>query len=219
MASHQETYVQNSNPSHNDPLPRSPLPKAFIDQAYERARARLINLERAEPDPSAGGHDHAGDRPVGDRPVGDRPVGDRLAGDCSAEPLLDGAALLRVVREPVEWLLTLAHRLSACDPVDTAAVDRVRAAFQARLAGRPSGVRTTDLLVVFGLLVGALDPGIVLRAVSETIGDGLAAVLESEATLAFHITGTADASAALRPGRTRTRHSRSVRSSSCPLTR
>ena len=191
--------MQNSNPSHND------FSQPFIDQAFARAMGRLAANHRSTgPGPSAGGHTHADSC---------------TAADCSAEPLLDGPALLRVVREPVEWLLALAHRLSACDPVDTAAVDRVRAAFHARLAGRPSGVRTTDLLVVFGLLVGALDPSIVLRAVSETIGDGLAAVLGSEASLAFHITGTADASAALRPGRTRTRHSRSVHSSNCPLTR
>ena len=196
--------MQNSNPSHND------FPQPFIDQAFARAMGRLAAHHRpTDPGPSAGGHAHAGNCTVGDCTVG----------DCTEEQLLDGASLLRVVREPVEWLLTLAHRLSACDPVDTAAVDRVRAAFHARLAGRPSGVRTTDLLVVFGLVVGALDPSIVLRAVSETIGDGLAAVLGSEASLAFHITGTADASAALRPGRTRTQHSRSVRSSSCPLTR
>ena len=182
--------MQNSNPSHND------FPQPFIDQAFARAMGRLAaNHRPTDPGPSAGGHTHAGGC---------------TAGDGTAEPLLDGPALLRVVREPIEWLLALAQRLSACDPVDTAAVDRVRAAFQARLAGRPSGVRTTDLLVVFGLLVGALDPGIVLRAVSETIG---------EASLAFHITGTADASAALRPGRTRTRHSCSVRSSNCPLVR
>src|SRR4051812_49073512 len=155
MASHQETYVQNSNPSHND------FPQPFIDQAFARVMGRLAaNHRPTDPGPSAGGHTHAGGCTVG---------------DSTAESSLDGAALLRVVREPVEWLLTLAYRLSACDPVDAAAVDRVRAAFQARLAGRPSGVRTTDLLVVFGLLVGALDPGIVLRAVSETIGDGLAA--------------------------------------------
>jgi hypothetical protein len=189
MASHQETYVQSSHPSQND------FPQPFIDQAFARAMERLTGGRRsADPDPGSAGHEpHADERTV--------------------EQPLDGAALLRVIREPVEWLLTLAHRLAAGDPVDIAAVDRVRAAFHARLAGRAIGVRTTDLLVVFGLLVGALDPSVVLRAVSETLGDGLAAVLSSEASLAIHVTGAADAFAALRPRRMSVPRSRCARSS------
>src|SRR5690349_9122050 len=57
------------------------------------------------------------------------------------EPLLDGADLLSAVREPIEWLLTLAHRLAAGEAEEIAAVDRVRAAFHGRLAGRAIGVR------------------------------------------------------------------------------
>jgi hypothetical protein len=189
IASRQETYVQNSNPCQND------FPQRFIDHAFARVMERLASeRQSADPDPIASGRGtHEGERTV--------------------EPLLDGADLLRVIREPVEWLLTLAHRLAASDPVDIAAVDRVRAAFHARLAGRSIGVRTTDLLIVFGLLVGALDPSVVLRTVSETLGDGLAAVLGSEASLAIHVSGTADASAALRPRRTCVPSSRGARSS------
>ena len=186
--------MQSSHPSQND------FPQPFIDQAFARAMERLTGERRsADPDPVAAGHEpHADERTADERTV---------------EQPLNGAALLRVVREPVEWLLTLAHRLAADDAVDIAAVDRVRAAFHARLAGRAIGVRTTDLLVVFGLLVGALDPSVVLRAVSETLGDGLAAVLSSEASLAIHVTGAADAFAALRPRRTSVPRSRCARSS------
>src|SRR4051812_16754947 len=45
--------------------------------------------------------------------------------DAHDEPLLDGAELLRAVREPIEWLLTLAHRLAAGELEEVAAVDRL----------------------------------------------------------------------------------------------
>jgi len=96
------------------------------------------------------------------------------------EPLLDGAQLLRAARDPIEWLLTLAHRLAAGEPEETAAVDRMRAAFHARLAGRAIGVRMRDVLVVFGLLLGAIDPDVVHEGVARTIADGVAMLLTYE---------------------------------------
>jgi hypothetical protein len=96
------------------------------------------------------------------------------------EPLLGGAELLRAAREPIEWLLTLAHRLAAGEPEETAAVDRMRAAFHSLLAGRAIGVRMSDVLIVFALLVGALDPGVVHEAVARTIADGVATLLTYE---------------------------------------
>ena len=100
--------------------------------------------------------------------------------DAGDEPLLEGSELLRAVREPIEWLLTLAHRLAAGDAEETAAVDRLRAAFHSRLAGRSIGVRMSDVLIVFALLVGALDPDVVHEGVTRTIADGVATLLTYE---------------------------------------
>lgn len=159
--------MQNWNSLQNNPSNPSKL-----DQAYEHARERLT-----------------GERPP-TKPI-PTPICDADGtAHHTADQLLDGTELLRVIREPVEWILTLAHQLADGDPVDSAAIVRLRAAFHARLAGRPTGIRKTDLLVVFGLLVSALDPSVVVRAVSDKIGDGLAAVLGSESPLALHITGT-----------------------------
>jgi hypothetical protein len=161
--------MQNRNPSQNNSSQPS-----ILDQAYARARANLT-----------------GERPSTETistPIGNAASTD----DRTVDQLLDGAELLRVIREPVEWLLALAHQLAGADPVDVAAIVRLRAAFHARLAGRPTGVRKTDLLVVFGLLVGALDPSVVVHAVPDTIGDRLAAVLDSESPLALPIAGAVD---------------------------
>jgi hypothetical protein len=175
MASQQESYVQNRNPSQNNPSPAS-----FFDQAFARARAR-IDAERTLPDPDpASSEDEPGDDD-------ERPV----------DELLDGAELLREIREPVEWILALAHELAGADPVDVAAVARLRAAFHARLAGQPARLRKTDLLVVLGLLIAAFDPSVVVRAVSDTISEGLAAVLGSDTPVAFQVTGPVDPLAAL----------------------
>jgi hypothetical protein len=100
--------------------------------------------------------------------------------DTNGEPLLDGAELLRAAREPIDWLLTLANRLSAGDPEEVAAVDRLRAAFHARLAGRAIGVRMSDVLIVFALLIGALDLTIVQESVTRSIADGVATLLTYE---------------------------------------
>ena len=109
------------------------------------------------------------------------------------EPLLDGAQLLRAAREPIEWLLTLAHRLAAGEPEETAAIDRMRAAFHARLAGRAIGVRMRDVLVVFGLLLGALDPRVVHDGVARTVADGVAMLLTYEGvSLAAQLARIAD---------------------------
>lgn len=164
--------MQNRNPSQNTPSQSPIVDQAYLDQAYERARARLT-----------------GEYP----PTEPTPICD-AAGTAkrTADQLLNGAELLRVIREPVEWILTLAHQLADGDPVDVAAIVRLRAAFHARLAGGSTGIRKTDLLVVVGLLVSALDPSVVVRAVSDTIGDGLAAVFGSESPLALHITDIVD---------------------------
>lgn len=109
------------------------------------------------------------------------------------EPLLDGVDLLRAMREPIDWLLTLAHRLAGAEPEEIAAIDRLRASFHARLAGRAIGVRRSDVLVAFALLIGALDPAIVLEGVRRTIADGVATLLTCEGlSIAAQLASIAD---------------------------
>lgn len=166
--------MQNRNRSQNNPSQLS-----ILDQAYARARASL-------------GAEHP---PIEPAPA---PIGNPAGTDeRTVDQLLDSAELLRVLREPVEWILALALQLTGGDPVDVAAVARLRAAFHARLQGRPTGIRPTDLLIVSGLLVGALDPSVVVRAVSDTLGDGLSAVLGSSTPTALEVAGTGDPLTAL----------------------
>ncbi|HEU4731292.1 MAG TPA: hypothetical protein VFT22_25535 [Kofleriaceae bacterium] len=142
------------------------LPLSALEDAFQRAHA----------------HAHAA-APLGGvtaHPLDPRPRAHEDDDDTRADPLLDGHELLRVLREPVEWLLALADRLASSDANDVAAIDRLRAAFHARLAGRPIGVRMSDALTAFGLLLGALDPGVVLQTVSRTVADGVATILACE---------------------------------------
>jgi hypothetical protein len=152
----------------NDPrLPFSPLTLSLgaLDDALQRVHAR------------ARGTPHAAAAPRVGRAADTEPS---LAAESQDERLLDGAELLRTAREPIEWLLTLAHRLAGGDPEEVAAIDRLRSAFHARLAGRTVGVRMRDVLIAFALLVGALDPSVVVDGVARTVADGVATVLTYE---------------------------------------
>jgi hypothetical protein len=93
-----------------------------------------------------------------------------------------------VMREPIAWVFTLAERRAHGDPVDLAAIQRVRDAALHRvdtiIAGSapvdPPRIRAADVLTVATLLVGTLEPSFVHRA-AQMLGDGiieaLAAVL------------------------------------------
>lgn len=179
--------------------PRKPSPQLSpLDQAFARALKR-VGLEapvdpdlepEPDPEPDAASEDAAF---VSD----DRD-------EHSADPLLvNGSQLLRAVREPVEWLLGLARRLAGRDPVDIAAVTRVHAAFCARLRGQPAHLRSSDLFIVLGLLLTALDPSVVVRALADAVGDGLAAVLGSEAPVEVQVTETSGSLARQQPQRSR----------------
>ncbi|HEU4733442.1 MAG TPA: hypothetical protein VFT22_36365 [Kofleriaceae bacterium] len=107
--------------------------------------------------------------------------------------------LLCVFREPVEWALALAERRAHGDPIDRAAIHRVRDAFRLRLASIASGctgptdgarIRVSDLVVIAGLLIGAGDPAIAQRAArdaGESLLDALAIVLQLDPTLGSQI--------------------------------
>lgn len=98
--------------------------------------------------------------------------------------LLDRAELLGVMREPIAWVFTLAVRRAQGDPVDLAAIERVRDAILHRVdaiiagavASEPPRIRAADLLTVAGLLVGTLDPAIVRHAL-QALGGGVVEAL------------------------------------------
>jgi len=161
------------------PLGLSPSATHAIDEAFQRAHAELNAAAAA-----AAAEEAALDADV-----------DRSdENDDTAERLLIGDELLHIAREPLEWLLALAHRLAASDPDDVAAIDRLSAAFHSRLAGRSIGVRASDVLTTFGLLVGALDPRVVLESATKTIADGVATILTCEgAALAAQLASLAEA--------------------------
>ena len=168
--------MQKSNSSPNL------LPHSLLDQVYERAKQRLVAAaQQAEPEQAAMPADHDSD-----------------PDPRTVEQLLSGPELCRVLREPLAWLLSLAHGLAIHDPIDLAAVQRVRAATLTRLSGRPAGLRATDLLTVFALLVGALDPSVVFSAVSDALSDGLAAVLGSDLPVSVYVTSSPDPRSARR---------------------
>lgn len=144
---------------------------SHFDQAFSRAMMRVGIKPQTDPEPD---HEPGVSGEDALFPPED-------ADEEHAEPLLvNGAQLLSAVREPVEWLLDLAARLAGDDPVDAAAVARVHKAFCARLRGQPAHLRPSDLFIVLGLLLSALDPRVAARAVVDTVGDGIAAVLGAE---------------------------------------
>lgn len=158
---------------------------SHFDRAFSRAMKRVGIQPQADPDPDpepgAAGEDALFLAEASDEE--------------NTEPLLvNGAQLLGAVREPVEWLLNLARRLAGDDPVDAAAVARVHAAFCARLRGQPAHLRPSDLFIVLGMLLSALDPRVAARAVADTVGDGVAAVLGTESPVEGDVTETSEPS-------------------------
>jgi hypothetical protein len=147
-----------------------------IEEAFQRARARMYASDAAAAaEECASTAEEDASEPFGER-------------------LLMGHELLLAVREPIEWLLALARRLAADDPDDVAAIDRVTAAFHNRLACTSHGVTVADVLTAFGILIGALDPTVVLAAATKTIADGVVTLLTYEgAALAAQLARLAEA--------------------------
>jgi hypothetical protein len=93
--------------------------------------------------------------------------------------------LLSVFREPIEWALARTEQHADGDPIDLAALGRVRAAYQTRLAWITSGgllgeprpsLLPTDVLTVAGLLIGSIYAGFAQR-VSVGMREGMLDVL------------------------------------------
>ncbi|MEO7733332.1 MAG: hypothetical protein ABIY55_20390 [Kofleriaceae bacterium] len=163
-SSHQERSMEKA---HGYPFG---LSSSTLDEAFQRAQAELRAADAAaSAEANASGADECRD-------------------DDFPERWLLGHELLLAVREPIAWLLALTRRLATGDPEDTAAVDRLTAAFHSSLARDGIGVRASDALTVFGILVGALDPRVVLASATKTIADGVATILACEgAALAAEI--------------------------------
>src|SRR4051812_45474905 len=190
--------MQNSAPSH----PPSPTPPSMsivevLARAYERVRARILAGEPISddlfsaftartdehPDEKTRLHDTAAPHAPAE-PHEDRARADRSDSAGPARVTLD--ELLPVFRHPIEWALTRAERHAQGDPVDLAALGRVRAVYHSRLASISSGgalgealpkPRPTDLISVAGLVISSIDPTFAQRiatAARESVLDALA---------------------------------------------
>ncbi len=177
--------MQNSNPSHTSPGPAAPsIEHEAFARAYERA-ARILASARSAGDLVAAllgrcdeqPREHARSLGTATAPNHVDASGDsgprvdhRDAPDNRARLTLD--ELLSVFREPIEWALARAEQHAQGDPLDLAALDRVRAAHQSWLAwigssgalgeARPK-LRPTDVITVAGLFIGSIDPSFAQR--------------------------------------------------------
>ncbi|HEX7836717.1 MAG TPA: hypothetical protein VF469_04590 [Kofleriaceae bacterium] len=180
--------MQNSNPS---PVPFPFCLDETLARAYARAREACAGAEPSstdiyaaytagQPQAQTNGHDPG-----------------------ASAGRLDVGELIDVLRGPIEWVFTLAERRAQGEPVDLAAIHRVREAIRFRLDSTIAGdgasedrprIRATDLLTVASLLVGTLDPAVVQRAalgVGGSIANALATVLQLDRSLATYVAQTA----------------------------
>ncbi|MEJ7597424.1 MAG: hypothetical protein WKG01_05900 [Kofleriaceae bacterium] len=74
-------------------------------------------------------------------------------------------------REAFEWALDVAAKLARDFPEEAEAVERVRAYMRKRLAGEPAHVCIDDVLLTFGLMIGAIDRDLVRGLVREFTAD------------------------------------------------
>lgn len=181
--------MQNSNPS---PVPFPFCLDETLARAYARAREACAGAEPSSTDiyaaytaeqPQAQAHGHIDPGAAAGR--------------------LDVGDLLDALRGPIEWVFTLAELRAQDEPVDLAAVRRVREAVRFRLDSAIAGdgapedrprIRATDLLTVASLLVGTLDPAVVQRAalgVGGSIANAIATVLQLDRSLATYVAQTA----------------------------
>ena len=70
---------------------------------------------------------------------------------------LDWMPLFKAFKEAFEWSLDVAAALARDYPEELEAVERVRAFMRARIAGSPASVAVDDVLLTFGLVIGAIE--------------------------------------------------------------
>jgi hypothetical protein len=73
-----------------------------------------------------------------------------------ADPL-DWTPLFRAFKEAFEWSLDVAKQIARDYPEEVEAVERVRVFMRKRIAGIPAHVRIDDVLLTFGLIIGAIE--------------------------------------------------------------
>jgi hypothetical protein len=186
--------VQNSNPS--QPFASS-FPFRLDDQmarAYARARERIDRGEVANLNALFAAFGAAPPEVTAEpaaEPAEPRSLFDRI----------DVGELLRVFREPLEWLLARAERRAEADPLDLAAIERLRAVLQHRIAApaleTPTDaprLRATDLLIVAGRLVGTIDPATVQRVgleLGSVLANAIGTMLQLDPSLVAHLMNVA----------------------------
>ncbi len=164
--------MQNSNPSHNpSPVPPPLSLDEALARAYERARARILAGKQCASDLFAAFTPRTDDKARSDAATEPHDDGARADPASGVRVTLD--ELLPVFRDPIEWALARAEQHAQGDPLDMAALGRVRAAYQSRMAwigssgalgaARPT-LRMTDVLTVAGLVIRSIDPSFAQRA-------------------------------------------------------
>ena len=186
--------MHTSNPS---PNPSGPFP-SFLHDLLERA---FLGVRQASAGAAPTVPDSCADAPRDSEHAGD----DAHDTTDTAKPTddvgrLELAELIGVLREPIEWVFTLAERRARGDAVDIAAIHRVRDAIRNRVnaiaVGAPSvgtpRIRPADLLTVASLLVAAVDPTLVQRAargVGNSTADALVVMLQFDPSLVADLAG------------------------------
>ncbi|MEJ7598512.1 MAG: hypothetical protein WKG01_11430 [Kofleriaceae bacterium] len=99
----------------------------------------------------------------------------RQRGSCENDPP-EWERLYHTFREGFEWALDVAANLARNFPEEADAVERVRTYMRKRLAGAPAHVRINDVLLTFGLLIGAIDRDLVRELVRDVGRDVVRAV-------------------------------------------
>ena len=180
--------MQNSNPS------RNPFSSSLLHDLLERTLFGARPAPAAAPTP--------GDIPGANAAPDDDPAGD-AASDADADisdpgdvvGRLELAELLGVLRDPIKWVFTLAERHAQRDPVDIAAIHRVRDAVLHRVNAIIGGVapdeqfariRSADVMTIGSHLIGTLDPTLVQRVMHDIgtrVSDLLVAGLQVDPSL------------------------------------
>lgn len=157
--------MQNSTPSRN-PVSSQSLLQTLLEHAFLGARPASPGAA-----PTGGDVPGANAAPAADPIAGDVASDTTDTADMPAVGGLELAELLGVLRDPIEWVFTLAERRAHGEPLDIAAIHRVRDAVLHRVNAAILKIpetalppmRAVDLWTVGERLIDALDPSLVAR--------------------------------------------------------